>query len=508
VTPVALPLQRFVSVLQAAGLVSEVIGSGDVSIHGVKQDSRQVQAGDLFVAWTGTAVDAHAFVPQACAQGAVAVIVERKIDHIAVPQIIVRDGRQAAALAADVLWGSPWQRLHLVGVTGTNGKTTTVALIRHLFAARGPAATLGTLGVTGPDGKLRPAAAALTTPGPVELAQRLAELADEGVKTVALEASSHALDQHRLDGVRFNAVVFTNLSQDHLDYHGTLEAYRAAKLRLVDLLASDGVAVVNAADSAWDGIATPSMVRFAVIGSEGTSPADDAGRAGTTPCDLQARVRSVSAHGSSFELLWQGRSALVDLPLPGQFNIENATAAAAVALAAGYGLDDVAARLASAPAVPGRLEVVVDAPFTVLIDFAHTPDALDRVLAMLRPLTQGRLVVVFGAGGDRDRTKREPMARAVGRWADRVWLTSDNPRSEDPDAILDDLAVGLSGSSVHRQVDRRRAIEGALAEAQPGDVVVLAGKGHERTQELAGRRLPFDEREIVGHAMAQLVGAR
>jgi UDP-N-acetylmuramoyl-L-alanyl-D-glutamate--2,6-diaminopimelate ligase len=413
-----------------------------------------------------------------------------------VPQIVVRDGRSAGALAAEVVFGSPGAGLVLVGVTGTNGKTTTTALVRHLLGLRGPAASLGTLGLVDPDGRPREGSVGLTTPGPVQLSSWLRELVDAGVASVSLEASSHALDQRRLDGLRFQAAVFTNLSRDHLDYHGTMEAYRGAKLRLLELVADDGTVIVNAADPAWQGVGATRLVRFRVEDAAAGAPA------AVPPVEVVARQLHTDAGGSRFTLHAAGASVPVRLPLPGRFNVENATAAAAVGLVRGLSLAEVAEGLASAPPVPGRLEVVVRDPFTVIIDFAHTPAALDRVLETVRSLAAGRLVVVFGAGGDRDRSKRRPMARAVARWADRVWLTSDNPRTEDAGQILDDLAAGLGGVSVQRQVDRRRAIHGAVAEAEAGDVVVLAGKGHETHQVVGEERFPFDERDVVAEAMA------
>jgi UDP-N-acetylmuramoyl-L-alanyl-D-glutamate--2,6-diaminopimelate ligase len=261
-------------------------------------------------------------------------------------------------------------------------------------------------------------------------------------------------------------------------------------------VADDGTVIVNAADPAWQGVGATRLVRFRVEDAAAGAPA------AVPPVEVVARQLHTDASGSRFTLHAAGASVPVRLPLPGRFNVENATAAAAVGLVRGLSLAEVAEGLASAPPVPGRLEVVVRDPFTVIIDFAHTPAALDRVLETLRSLAAGRLVVVFGAGGDRDRSKRRPMARAVARWADRVWLTSDNPRTEDAGQILDDLAAGLGGVSVQRQVDRRRAIHGAVAEAEAGDVVVLAGKGHETHQVVGEERFPFDERDVVAEAMA------
>jgi UDP-N-acetylmuramoyl-L-alanyl-D-glutamate--2,6-diaminopimelate ligase len=490
----SVPLPRVASVLRAADLLTGVHGSEDVAVSGVSQDSRRVRPGDLFLAWRGVDVDAHAHLGEAVAAGAVAAVVERHVADVEVPQLVVSDGRSAAALVADLVLGSPWRELTLVGVTGTNGKTTTALLIRHLLARRGPAAALGTLGLVESDGAVRSGTEGLTTPGPVQLSTWLRDLSDEGVTTVVMEASSHALDQRRLDGCRFRVAVFTNLSQDHLDYHDDLDRYRAAKLRLLELLSEDGAAVVNGDDPAWRGIEAPTVVRFRL--------AADLEDAGDEADLLEAHDLRGSAAGSSFRLSWKGETRPVALPLVGRFNVANALAAAGAALVLGLGLDDVVRGLADAPQVPGRLEVVVREPFTVVLDFAHTPDALANVLGTLRPLASGRLLVLFGAGGDRDAGKRPHMARVVARHADLIWLTSDNPRTEDPERVLDDLEAGLEGTPFRRQVDRRRAIHEAIAEARPGDLLLLAGKGHERYQVVGREKRPFDERVVVREAMA------
>lgn len=473
-------------VLRAAGLLTEVRGPEDTVVSGVSHDSRTVTAGDLFLAWAGTAQDGHAFLPAAVRAGAAAAVVERVLPEAGVPQLVVRDGRRAAALAADVVAGSPASSVEAVAVTGTNGKTTTALVARHLLAERaGGAAALGTLGLVGPDGRVRPGTEGLTTPDPVRLAFWLRELVGEGVRTLTLEASSHALDQRRLDALRPRVAVFTNLSRDHLDYHGSVEAYRAAKLRLLELLRDDGAAVVNAADPAWAGVRAPHVLTYAVQGE----------------ADLRAENVILSPSGARFTLHYRGRTAPVALPLVGAFNVENALAAAGAALVMGMDFQDVAARLESAPQVPGRMEPVVTGPFTVLIDFAHTPDALENVLEAVRTVAPGRLVVLFGAGGDRDRGKRRPMAEAVARWADRIFLTSDNPRTEDPERILDDLEAGLGSVPRIRNADRRSAIHRAVAESEAGDVLVLAGKGHETYQVIGSEKRPFDEREVVAEAM-------
>jgi UDP-N-acetylmuramoyl-L-alanyl-D-glutamate--2,6-diaminopimelate ligase len=313
------------------------------------------------------------------------------------------------------------------------------------------------------------------------------------VAIVAMEASSHALEQRRLEGVRFDVGVFTNLTQDHLDFHGDLDAYFAAKARLVSLVAADGWLVVNRDDPAWEALDTSGRrVRTVAV------------RAGA---DLRAEDVHLDARGSRFTLVESGRRAAVDLPLLGAYNVANALAAAAVASIVGMSLDDIARGLATAPQIPGRLEAVVREPFTVLIDFAHTPDALVGALGAVRALTSGRLIVLFGAGGDRDRTKRRPMAQAVTRFADLVVLTSDNPRTEDPERILDDLAAGLEGFEHARIADRRKAILHALSRARPGDTVVLAGKGHETYQIIGREKRPFDERAVVRECLAELGAA-
>jgi UDP-N-acetylmuramoyl-L-alanyl-D-glutamate--2,6-diaminopimelate ligase len=401
----------------------------------------------------------------------------------------VSDGRRAAALAADWMMGSPSLELFAVGVTGTNGKTTTSLLARHLLAPDMSTAVIGTLGVVDADG-VRPGTEGLTTPGPVQVAVWLRELADGGTAAVVMEASSHALEQHRLDGVAFDVAVFTNLTQDHLDYHPDMEAYRSAKARLVELVTEDGTIVVNAADPAWATLDAGSRTRtsFSVEGS----------------ADLRAADLSLDRLGTTFTLDAEGERFAVSLPLVGRYNVENALGAIGVARAAGIPMAAIVERLASAPQVRGRLEAVITAPFSVLIDFAHTPAALRGALAAVRPLTEGRLIVLFGAGGDRDPSKRRPMAEAVRELADVVVLTSDNPRTEEPESIIDDLATGLEGAEYLRIADRREAIRAALEIARPGDTVVLAGKGHESYQVVGTEKRPFDERAIAEAALRDL----
>jgi UDP-N-acetylmuramoyl-L-alanyl-D-glutamate--2,6-diaminopimelate ligase len=449
------------------------------AVAGIADDSRRVVPGGAFVAVRGHAADGHDFLDAAVRHGAALCIVEDAARLPGgIPALVVRDARRAAAVAAAAFHGGPAARLTLVAATGTNGKTTTVDMLRHLLDdPAGTAASIGTLGVRlGSAGAPLPGGSGLTTPGPVELQGLLRQLADAGVRTVAMETSSHALHQRRTEGVRFAAGVFTNFTRDHLDYHGTMAEYFAAKARLVACLADDGVAVVNADDPAWEALPpAPRRVTFGVARA----------------ADVHARNVTYGPRGSRFTLDGGGRAADVTLPLIGDFNVSNAVGAAAAALALGRPLDVVAARLTTMPQVPGRLERLGEGP-TVLRDYAHTPDALERVLDAVRPFTPKRLIVVFGCGGDRDRGKRPQMGAIAERRADVVVLTSDNPRTEDPERILDDIEAGMTRRD-HRRIEDRRA---AIAE-------LLAGKGHETYQIRGTTSHPFDEAEVVAELRAE-----
>jgi UDP-N-acetylmuramoyl-L-alanyl-D-glutamate--2,6-diaminopimelate ligase len=521
-----LPLGAVARRLREAGVLLSLSGSQDLTVKGVTQDSRKVTPGDLFLAWKGSEHDGHAFLSQAAASGAVAAVVERFVPEVAVPQLQVRDGRLGAALAADTVLGSPWTGLFLAGVTGTNGKTTTAVLARHLLGQKGPARALGTLGLVDESGAVRPGTEGLTTPGPVEISGFLREMADVGVRYAVLEVSSHALDQRRADGVALDAAVFTNLGRDHLDYHPDLEGYRRAKARMLDLLKPSGWAVVNRDEEAWEGLQVPEgrTLSFGFGDEPGAGrepgPGGDAWSAGHhVPAGEPAAGVGVSpslvaldvvlhASGSHFRLRSGGEEEEIHLPLLGRFNVENALAAAGVARVAGLGLAEMARGLSSAPQVPGRLERVVDTPFPVVIDFAHTPDALETVLTTLRPLVPGRLLVLFGAGGDRDRGKRPRMGAVVARLADLAFVTSDNPRTEDPGAIVDQILQGMGDAPFRRILDRREAIAAALREGRPGDLVLLAGKGHESHQTVGRERRPFVERAMVKELLAAWEGGR
>jgi UDP-N-acetylmuramoyl-L-alanyl-D-glutamate--2,6-diaminopimelate ligase len=454
----------------------------DVPISGVTDDSRRVSAGTLFCAIDGTAQDGHSFVAEAGERGAGAAVVARAIEA-PIPQVQVRDSRQAAGIVAAEWYGRPAESLEVTGVTGTNGKTTTVALLRHLLNAGGSAGSVGTLGAMDGSGQALSGVGNLTTPGPIELHRVLAELRDRGVRTVAIEASSHALDQQRLASVGLRGAIYTNLSHEHLDYHGTMEAYRDAKARLSDLLAPGGTEVVNEDDPAWRALGRRDNIR----------------RIGFGRSSGEVRVHGVhlDAAGASAVFVFDGAEYPAHLPLLGDFNVENALAAATMAWAMGLAPEAIVDRLTNAPSVPGRLEPVASGDFLILRDYCHTPDALERAMTVLQPITPGRLVVLFGAGGDRDPSKRAPMGQAVAGAADLAIVTSDNPRTEDPDRIIDEVESGMGGTAYLRITDRLEAIDHAIGLLKPGDCLLLAGKGHEDYQVVGTERRPFDEREIV-----------
>ncbi|MEX2295553.1 MAG: UDP-N-acetylmuramoyl-L-alanyl-D-glutamate--2,6-diaminopimelate ligase [Gemmatimonadota bacterium] len=490
-----LTLDRLVEALKGAGLEAELQGPGKLAVAAAAQESGRIGEGELFLAWKGTATDAHDFVAEAAERRAAAAVVERFVEA-PIPQIRVNDGRRAAAILAHLLAGEPTRHLRVAAVTGTNGKTTTALLARHLLGTLGPAAAMGTLGTVGPDGEVVPGSGGLTTPGPVQLANALEWLVEKGMTTVTMEASSHALDQRRLDGLEVEAAVFTNLTRDHLDYHKSFAAYRDAKARLLLLVRAGGGVVVNGGDPAWSGL-PPVKERLLIGRIEGDEVA------GVPPCegerlpDLVAENVDLTGEGSRFRVRWGEDDAAVSLPLLGRFNIENAVAALGAGLLMGVSLDEGAAALADAPPPLGRLEVTVREPVPVILDYAHTPDALRRVLETLRPLYPGRLILVFGAGGDRDRAKRPEMGKVAVAGADVLIVTSDNPRTEDPEAIIAEILAGMVGATYERITDRRKAIARALEVAEPGDAILLAGKGHETYQVIGTEKRPFDERKVV-----------
>ena len=467
-----------------------------MEITGLAYDNRRVGPGTLFFCVPGFTRDGHDFAPDAVARGAAALVVERPLG-LGVPEVLVDDVRAAMARAAAVFSGDPSRRLQVVGITGTNGKTTTAFLVREVLEAAGiRCGLLGTVkSVIGGEERT----VERTTPEAIDLQETLAEMWATGDRACAIEVSSHALSLRRADGVHYAVAVFTNLTQDHLDFHPDMEDYFAAKARLFGELAP-GVAVVNADDPYGRRLAESleRCVTYAI----------------SSEADWRVTDLKTGFGGSDFVLWTPAGEAAVHIPLPGRFNVLNAVAALAVADALGVGLDDGVRALADAGRVPGRFEPVdAGQDFAVLVDYAHTPDSLENVLLAARELAghrgpQGRgpsrVIVVFGAGGDRDRGKRPVMGEIAARLADVAIVTSDNPRSEDPEAIIDAIVAG-AGTAVERCVDRRDAIARAVGLAAAGDVVVIAGKGHEQGQEFAGgRREPFDDVAVARAALEGL----
>ena len=468
--------------LAERGLLVGESGEIPKEAGGISDDSRKVSRGDLFIAVRGWNSDGHDFLDAAAQRGAVIAIVEDP-SRTSLPSLVVREGRRAAAVASATAYGDPARNLRLLGVTGTNGKTTTTSIMRHLFdEGDGSSASIGTLGVlVGSGGEILPGGGGLTTPGPVELQRILRELADRGVRTIAMEVSSHSLDQRRVDGLEFDVAVFTNLTRDHLDYHGTMEKYLEAKTRLLDYLKAEGTVVINADAPEWKSLRPRSRpLTFAARQS----------------ADIRAEDIRYTSEGSKWRLVTPRGSADVTLPLIGDINVENALAAAATAFALGQTATAIADGLHTVPQVAGRLEIISTRP-TVLRDYAHTPDALERSLKTARAFTRGKLIVVFGCGGDRDKGKRPLMGGIAERGADCAIVTSDNPRTEDPDAIIDDIEAGMRSSKHERVTDRLTAIQRAIDLAAEGDIVLLAGKGHETYQIRGTTSYPFDEKEIV-----------
>ena len=469
-----------------------------VAFTGVQGDSRRVRPGDLFVAISGSRDDGGKYAAAALAKGAVAVVSEAPLRDCPKGLVLVRDARRTLALLASALNGWPSRAMAVYGITGTNGKTTTAWLLRELLRAGGR--NPGLLTTVQVEYKGRSIPATRTTPDACELQGLLAAMSGAGCDSAVMEVSSHALDQQRVGCVRFEAAAFTNLSQDHLDYHGTMERYFEAKQLLFAQLAQErpGATAVCFRDAGFG-------VRMAdYIGS---LPLKRVTCGFGAESDVRAEEISLTPDGSRFVLVTpDGLRTPLRVHLAGRYNIANMLCAAALALEAGVPLDALAAALEAATPRWGRLErVPVGLPAAVFVDYAHTDDALTNVLGTLREMTRGRVVVVFGCGGDRDRTKRPLMGRACAALADHLVVTSDNPRSEEPMAIIREVQAGIpEGTAVTVEPDRRAAIRCALSLAGEGDVVLVAGKGHEPFQELAGRTVPFDDRQVVMEEAAKL----
>jgi UDP-N-acetylmuramoyl-L-alanyl-D-glutamate--2,6-diaminopimelate ligase len=456
--------------------------SADGPVTGIEEDSRLVRPGNIFVARAGTKTDGARFVQQAVERGAIAIVSGAPISDCRVPVLVVDDAGAATSKLAHAFFGDPSDAVRTVGITGTNGKTTTAYLLRHVlnhFNIR-----CGLMGTVEIDDGRRRWESDMTTPSGTEVARLMSQMRDAGCRACAMETSSHSLDQGRVAGVRYAGAVFTNLTGDHLDYHKTMQAYAAAKESLFRSLAPEAVAAVNAGDPWADFMVEKSAAKIYRFGF-------------TSACDYRAIDPVVTASGSRFILHTPDGRAEIAVRSIGRHNIENALGAATI-LGEVFGLTvhQVAAGFKEAAGAPGRLQTVdAGQPFAVLVDYAHTDDALRNVLTALRPLTRGRLRVLFGCGGDRDKTKRPRMAAVAQELADEVYVTSDNPRTEDPGSILDQIVGGFTGGFEPAMVegDRRRAIERILGDSRPGDVVLIAGKGHENYQILGTTKHPFDD---------------
>jgi UDP-N-acetylmuramoyl-L-alanyl-D-glutamate--2,6-diaminopimelate ligase len=464
---------------------ARVAGDASVGVADLQYDSRKVGPGSLFFCVRGEKVDGHEFAPRVVEEGAAALVVERELTDLAAPQVVVPSSRAAMAPLAARFWGDPTAQLRVVGVTGTNGKTTTAFLVREILqAADFRCGLLGTVKqvVGGVEKEV-----VRTTPEAIELQATFRQMLEGGDEACAMEVSSHALTLHRADAIHFEVALFTNLTQDHLDFHATMEEYFLAKRKLFEM--GPKAAIVNVDDPYGRRLAGEfECVTFSAEGAE---------------ADYSARDVEFDAVGASFSV---GEMRL-RTALPGHFNVANALGAFAAAEVMGVGAEIAAAGLARAARVPGRFEPIDEGQgFAVLVDYAHTPDSLENVLRAARRLTEGRLISVFGAGGDRDRDKRPKMGRAGAELSDLTVITSDNPRSEDPEQIVAEVAAGAGGArELEVVVDRREAIARALGRARPGDTVVIAGKGHEQGQEFeGGRKIPFDDREVAREELWKL----
>ena len=480
--------------LVAAIPVRQVIGTLDRPVESIAYDSRRVQRNGLFVALRGEKTDGHDFIDQAIEKGATAIVAEREGNYARATSVVVENTRMAMADLAASFYGFPVRKLKLAGVTGTNGKTTTTFLIKHICEKAG--LRCGLIGTVRYEIGERVLPATRTTPESLDLQELFAQIVNAGCKAAAMEVSSHALAQERTRGLEWDTAVFTNLTQDHLDFHGTMEHYFEAKAKLFTQLADQQrkrkpVAVINIDDRYGEQLLTRIDKKLSVV-TYGMS----------ARADFRASNYRPEFGGTSYQLDANGKSYLVRVPLIGRFNVANSLAALAAAHALGVGLREAVLSLGQSPQVPGRLEAVpAKRQFQVFVDYAHTPDALLNVLKTLRELAPRRLIVVFGCGGDRDRQKRPLMAGVVDQNADHAIITSDNPRKEDPEAIIAEVEKGFRSNHYEKVVDRTAAIARAIELAQPRDVVLIAGKGHENYQEFADHTVPFDDILVARRAL-------
>jgi UDP-N-acetylmuramoyl-L-alanyl-D-glutamate--2,6-diaminopimelate ligase len=480
--------------LLAAVPVREIIGPVDRAVESIAYDSRRVQRNGLFVALRGEKSDGHDFIGTAIEKGATVIVAERAEKHSRATCVVVENTRSAMADLAARFYDFPARKLKLAGVTGTNGKTTTTFLIKHICEKAGT--RCGLLGTVRYEIGERVLPAVRTTPESLDLQELLAQIRDAGCRAAALEVSSIALAQERARALEFDVAVFTNLTQDHLDYHGTLENYFEAKAKLFEQLAKQErkkkpVAVINLDDRYGQKLLAKIDHKVSVV-TFGTG----------LKADFRASNYRMEFGGTSYQLDARGKSYLVRVPLIGRFNVANSVAAIAAANALGIGLREAVLSLSKSPQVPGRLEIVpAKRQFQVFVDYAHTPDALLNVLKTLRELEPKRLIVVFGCGGNRDREKRPLMGQVVDQNADYAIITSDNPRKEDPDEIIAEIEKGFRGNHFEKITERAAAIARAIEVAQPRDIVLIAGKGHENYQEFADHTVPFEDIQAARRAI-------
>lgn len=469
----------------------EIIGNAETEIANICIDSRKVQAGDLFVCTPGTVMDAHAFAPQAVEHGAVALMVDHVLD-LNVPQVVVPDVRKALSYIAAQFNGNPARKMHLIGITGTKGKTTTSFLIKSILEEAGhKVGLIGTVCCMIGDETIP---AKLTTPDPLVTQNQLRMMADAGVDYVVMEVSAHALRLNRLAGMRFEVDAFSNFSQDHLDFFSSMDDYFDCKMTFFDHAYTDRI-VYNADDErvaeGFEALGRPALR----IGIRASS-------------DFYANDIEVGERGCSFLMSWHKHFRVaVALKLSGIFNVYNALMAAAICASVGVDCDTIRRGLEDVRAVPGRIELLdTGTPYRVILDYAHSPDSLENILKAVRQTTKGRMIALFGCGGNRDAGKRPIMGEIGGELADYCILTSDNPRNEDPNEILKAIEEGIRGTECPYVVieNRREAIRYALKSAQPSDVIVLAGKGHETYQEICGVRYPFDEKIVVAELLREM----
>src|SRR5437773_9224750 len=480
--------------LLSATPIRQIIGPVDRPVENISYDSRRVQRNTLFVALRGEKTDGHQFIAQAINKGASVIVAERDEKDPRVTCLVVEDTRAALADFSATFYGHPARKLKLAAVTGTNGKTTTTFLIKHICESDG--LRCGLIGTVRYEIGERLLPAIRTTPESLDLQELLAQIANAGCKTAAMEVSSHALAQDRTRGLEWNVAVFTNLTQDHLDFHRTMEKYFDAKAKLFTGLVSQKkkrkpVAIVNIDDRYGQQLLDKIGKQVALV-TYGVG----------TRANFRASNYCAEFGGTSYQLDAQGKSYLVRLPLIGRFNVTNSVAALAAANALGINLRDAVFSLGRSPQVPGRLELVAaKRQFQVFVDYAHTPDALGNVLKTLRELDPHRLIAVFGCGGNRDRQKRPLMAETVDRHADYAIITSDNPRKENPDTIVAEIEKGFRSTHYEKIVDRTQAINRAIELARPRDIVLIAGKGHENYQEFADHTIPFDDIQVARRAI-------